>query len=176
MTTTATVTYSPVGQDGGYDIYSSLSDLLSEGFANSTVVEVDGELGILTTTIGELAGVPAVETAVETAVAEVPAKAPTEPATTTTVYARGTKTCRSTTASLVAGDQVLTSVYVFKDGRTCITYATSKTGAVIRTVAGKTADMARGSRRAQRRYDVQFTDGTEAANLAPVQSWHVVSA
>lgn len=49
------LTYSPIGQTGGYDMYDSLPDLLSEGFPDDTVVEVDDGLDVLTTTIGELA-------------------------------------------------------------------------------------------------------------------------
>lgn len=176
-TATTTVTYSPIGQTGGYDTYSSLTDILSEGFANSTVVEVDDGFAVVTTTIGELSGNTYAD---DTTSAATIAAADNYPAmhevTSPTVYVRGTATHRGTTASLTAGDQVLTTVYVFRDGRTCITYATSKTDSIIRTVAGTTSDTTRGSRRATRRYNVQFTDGTEVPNLASVQSWHVVTS
>jgi hypothetical protein len=53
--TAARLTYCPVGQNGGYAMYESLSDLLTEGFPTATVVEVDNGFDVVTTTIGELA-------------------------------------------------------------------------------------------------------------------------
>jgi hypothetical protein len=148
-------TYLPLGQPGGYGQYDSLTDLLSEGFPSSTLVEVDAGAEIVTTTIGKLlAGIRTPQT-----------------------YTRGTATHRATTAALKPGDKVLTAEFTHQDGRPGVEYARAKTGSLIRTVAGKTAEMTSGGfHRSARRYNVQFTDGTEATNLAPVQSWHVVSA
>jgi hypothetical protein len=150
-------TYSPIGQPSGYDLYDSLTDLLTEGFPAGVVVEVDDGLDVVTTTIGELFA----------------ASAPPEP------YTRGTATHRATTAALKPGDRVLTTdrPYYGTTDATNLRPADSKTGSLIRTVAGKTAEtVAGGFHRSARRYNVQFTDGTEAANLAPVQSWHVLGA
>jgi hypothetical protein len=48
--------YAPIGQPGGYDLYDSLPDLLSEGFPDATPVEVDRGHGtdVEMTTIAEL--------------------------------------------------------------------------------------------------------------------------
>jgi hypothetical protein len=149
-------TYSPIGQPGGYDLYDSLTDLLSEGFPADTPVEVDNGRFVNTTTIGDLASY-------------MRGTLPT--------YERGTATHRATTAALKPGDRVLTAEFTHRDGRPGVEYARTKTGSLIRTVAGKTAEtVAGGFRRSARRYNVQFTDGTEARNLAPVQSWHVLGA
>jgi hypothetical protein len=148
-------TYSPIGQPGGYGQYDSLTDLLTEGFPADVVVEVDDGLDVVTATIGELFA----------------ASVPPEP------YTRGTATHRATTAALKPGDRVLTTEFVKLAGGLGIEVAHTKTRSLIRTVAGKTAEtVAGGFHRSVRRYNVQFTDGTEARNLAPVQSWHVLGA
>lgn len=73
-------------------------------------------------------------------------------------------TGRIATAHLTAGTLVVT-----REDRSAPT--ARKTGP-IRKVATLTAELHRGgSRKAVRRYDVTFTDGTSAKNLAPIETW-----
>jgi hypothetical protein len=92
----------------------------------------------------------------------------TDPAT----YVRGTKTTRKTTARLVRGDRILTA----GNGLTNFHSPSSKTGSIIRTVARlQSYQEAGGFHRASRRYVVEFADGTQSANCAPIQTWAVVT-
>ena len=88
-----------------------------------------------------------------------------------TEYTRGTVTERVKTARLTAGRRVLTTP---DDESGYVKAATSKTGAVVRTVREVGAVTYTGHRRALRRYFVIFTDGVKAADLVPIQTWHAL--
>jgi hypothetical protein len=142
--TTYTVTLT---NGDAFRVYSTLSDLLTDGFRDADPVEVDNGIDVVTTTVGELA------------------------ADAAATYVRGTATHRGTTASLRAGDRVLVACHTDR-----FEVAHTKTGSSVRTVAGLEAfETAGGFHRRSRRYNVRFTDGTVVENLAPVQSWHVVT-
>lgn len=88
---------------------------------------------------------------------------------TNSLYIRGAATAKATTASLAPGALVLT---VATDQLSVFTFATRKADAVWREVAS-TRTVEPGPRGRQRRYILQFTDGSRALDLAPSQTWIV---
>jgi len=94
---------------------------------------------------------------------------------TASIYTKGTTTERAKTAKIAIGDLLLTQDRAGHDGE--CTDAQTKTGSIVREVAGVVSALAGRSgmsQRAQRRYQITFTDGTVAQNLAPIQTWHRV--
>lgn len=84
-----------------------------------------------------------------------------------TPYARGSKTARVKTARVARGARLLTAGVT---GRVVPAYR--KTEAVVRVVERVSwGYVANGGRRAQRSYEIWFTDGTLAVDLAPIQAW-----
>lgn len=85
-----------------------------------------------------------------------------------TPYWRGSKTARVKTARVAKGARLLTTEKTTR----MVVPAYRKTEAVVRVVERVSwRYVATGRPRAQRRYEVWFTDGTFAEDLAPIETW-----
>lgn len=90
-----------------------------------------------------------------------------------TPYWRGSKTARVKTARVAKGARLLTvSAAIGSSYPTWVRPAYQKVGSTVRVVERVSwRYVTTGRPRAQRRYEVWFTDGTHAENLTPIETW-----